>query len=602
MDLVNGTHAYCTAFFEPSKYNLTQTEIKTMLAQIPALRAIDNLYILQKSGVNGLKIWKGVNSILRVYGYDTGGQGGVIHTNYSTELLNYRNAFSIYGAPWDSKGNKIKLEFTEEDWKRFSDEISKHGNVQVDLKEIFQLIKNPGKPKKAYEVFINDTGLSDEEFEEKMSKLFEEEIKRLTDLEKSARQNPFLRIDSRIIVKGKEIPMLIETPYYEVPEWAPYVKEAAEALWKASRIIKSEYPIYSLILSSTAESMITGNTDLRDALIAQNDSRLFTLAGVCEDYIGMMQGWTFVKKGAYEMFLGVKDPETTQLIQKAKDKLPEMLKEIPTDLRNDSIPNININAYVHAWIAGEANHMGAQILAVNWPNKNTINNVFPTIILNVNEHTLKAKHVFLPMVREGLIEDQFEKNISYETLPKAWLTQTIIHEISHSIGRAKVRDNRAEEGKAIAGSLFNMKHVAEKEVMNNAIYSFPVELIRAIRRRVDKNGKVNGSHEIASNAILEYCYASGALDVENSKFVIKSPNELVNAVGNFYIDVLNLAQESQSEIDKFFDKYSSISEKTKGVIQTLNNANIPLDIFIDRGSLDELEYWLREALESSPNR
>jgi hypothetical protein len=580
--LIGGTHVYVPSFFNPSDYKLTELETKVLLAQIPALRSIEELYLFQKGGRRNVEMCQAIEEV------------GKVSNNPRIKEFWYMN--QIYGCVYDISGNKLKPPFTEKEWEEAIkllpiDQQDKYRGYEA----YFTNPELDPHDKKGRNVFVNITDKSDEEFKQWMGQQFDIFYQSLSDVEKSARLEIILRPETKFVMKRKgDAYHWMQKPWTKI--YPELTKKAAESFWQAGILCAKQYPKYSGILKATGRGMLTNNFDLRDVLLSMNDSGLYTFGGLTEEYIGSGLGWSFVKKQAYDLVLGVRDQKLTEQISKTKSKVPIFIEQLPKDLRNDSISEVNMQAIVSAMLVGDSKHWGATMAARNWPNDRLLNDLFPVVFMHVKESNERAKYLIKPTAEILLPPDKVPDE---KTLSEHVNMETILHEYGHSVGKQKIYDAALEEGKATACAIWNYRLVNENpKVVEQYSWTIPVSLIRRIRTGLDiKTKKITDAHAIGENSILDEMFASGAVKIFDEIFEV-DPELVIKTASEYVVHAVELEVNGKQEaITEYLAPHTKANEGTFQMIEKLNKLKIPKSIFFDRGTIDELEARFNDYLK-----
>ncbi len=574
---VVGKFVYIHTPFNPQTYGLTRTETQTLLAQVPALRATDDLYFLQKGGERNRRMQRLLERVARQVD--------------SQAFHEYQTLVSFYGAPFDESGRKVKPTFSREEWI----EIQRRAGVQEKDLPYDQLISDEEAARGA-NVFVNETDMDDKQFNEWASKLFEHAHGKMSEVERSARVNPLLDIGTRVVVRGSKGNYGIARN----TNWSkyPYADKIAESLWEAGKVCEKELPRYSFILKATGRGVLTGNFDARDMSLTFYDSRLYTFGGVTEEYVGSSLGWNFVKKGAHDLIVGVKNPALTEKIKATRSKVPDLVRTLPEDLRNSTIADVNMDAIDIAFASGLTQHMGYTIAARNWPNDPLLNALYPYIVLHTSEAKIRIKYIVRPTAEALLPEgEKLPDDERFSALSEDF---TIGHEFDHSVGKRKIYDQALEEGKATAGSVWHRTQLgytqAETEEFCKAIAP---NIVRTIRMGSDlETGAINEAHAIGENVLFEKCLAAGAIEVVGGRLEVR-PVKMVGVAGEYFVEAVRLeAGTSQEAIDAYLAPYRKLSNATSGLIRRLDDLGLPKTVIVDRGTVEEFEARLREHLKT----
>src|SRR3989338_1248333 len=176
--LMWGTHIYVPSAFNPQGYGLRPVEVRALLAQLPAVGAMTNLYFLQNGGMPNLRLWNVVNA--------TAGSG-------NEAVQDYRRRVSAYGGPFDSVGKRFEPGFSKDVWNAAQVEGQKE---IVSIVNYDTLIGDDEAPTGA-DVFVNETRLT----KEQVAKWGQQELdavnKGLSQAEKWAMKHPLLNTSTK---------------------------------------------------------------------------------------------------------------------------------------------------------------------------------------------------------------------------------------------------------------------------------------------------------------------------------------------------------------------------------------------------------------------
>ena len=262
-------------------------------------------------------------------------------------------------------------------------------------------------------------------------------------------------------------------PYHV--EYAEYLKPAAKLMREAAKI--SENAQLKRFLNLRARAFLTDN-------YFQSEMAWMDLNGPIEIAIGPYEVYDdglFAYKTAYESFVTVKNPEESAALDKYKDFLKDMEKNLPVPENYKNFARgfespIAVTYQVHG---GGDNENGVQTIAFNLPNDERVREAkgAKKVILN-NVLGAKYDRILAPIGERVLVPEQAKLTA------KKWMgNNTLFHELSHSLGpgtitvngqkttvNAQLKDlsSGLEEGKADVMGAYNVLYMMDRGELDSA--------------------------------------------------------------------------------------------------------------------------------------
>ncbi len=577
-----GTLVYVPVQFDASV--LTVTEARVLRLLMPAARAINVLMYTQKGGPTNARLYETTSRIAE--------------TTDSQPVWDYGVHVAHYGGPWDKVGNRVKPPFSRTAWL---EEASRCHIDRREAEELYSFMVKGGKAPPGTNVVLNETDMTNGLFAKWARERYNRVWDGLSQPEKLARTDPFLRLDTRVVVNGRDGRYKIkQTPWEKYEPARQHVKTAAEAFLKAAEDCSREFPGLSAILKATATGMHSGNFDARDVLLPRNDSRLYVLGGLTEEYIGAQFGWEFVKKGAFDLIMGLQNKEGTKKAKKARDLVPKFIATLPKDLQNDSIVDTVIHALDIAFLAGDCAHEGYTVSARNWPNSEHLKDAAPYIVYHGADARAVVRYLELPTVRALWGEDEAPDDA---TVFQARGDFMMLHELNHRVGKRIAYDAALEEGRASAGALkffpVYAKHVGyDNRALERFCKVVVPRMFRAINTGSDlKSGAVTEHHAIGEHGIIRRALGNGGIEIRRGKIEEIKPRLVVEAGTDYFMEALRLERfGTPDEIKAFIKPDERLSPEARSVLGTLKRVKLPKGIYRDRGTVNAFEARLDARL------
>ncbi len=375
----------------------------------------------------------------------------------------------------------------------------------------------------------------------------------------------------------------------------PYRDAYAEQVEAAARLMRRA-------ASQTAEPTLKRFLELRADAFETDDyfeSELawMDLEGPIEIAIGPYEVYDdglFGYKTAYEMFLTIKDPDASAALDKYKGYLRDMEENLPVPDRykNTARGFESPISVVDQIKGGGDNSNGVQTIAFNLPNDERVREAKgakKVILANV----LGAKYdrILAPIGERVLVPEQAQLT------EKKWMsTNTVFHELSHSLGPGKItvdgpngpretevrlelKDQYSglEEGKADVMGAYNVLYMMERGELDASERDAYLATYFTGKFRSMRFG-VSAAH--AKGAAFQYRYFRevGAAEwlPDEQRFRLDF-DKLAQAISDLTAKVVMLQGDGDYDAAKaFMDEYAALDDAAETVLGNLDD--IPYDI------------------------
>lgn len=550
--------------------NITETAAKSLIPQLRAAKHIERVYFEMMGGETNAMEHNFLNRIAQ-YG--------------NQDIKDYATLFSFFGSPWIAKGDFSLIpkgvNFTKETVSEALDKaIEDNANIgpseHIMSRGIF--IKHPPiRPTFLNLVTYNRYNISDPSLEKSVKEILIEKGKELNDLPdtiKDAKAHPFLRWDTilNVLPNGE----VTETKYFDF--WRKDLEKAAIFYKEAANIVASEYPMYSFLLHKTSQGLIDGNNiDGLDIMLVKNDSPVITITGPIEQYILTQKDKDLpLEKAGFQTTLAIINEQETERLREFEERLPELIRKVPKEFRNESTPEINMRVADVLFNGGLAAHAGQTFMGQNLPNQPQNNAIAPIIFSYDNAIIEKTKAVHSKIAQVILNEDQLGKT-DILNAERNWVS---IHELGHTLAVRKIYRSYLEEAKAeaIVISYADTAGLEGKE-LEQLYLQFPINTIRKIRSGITKDmTAVKGAHSIANNVLMNIALHTDGVMYEGGKFVVHK-NELLKGMDFFLEDAFKLAFDGKQEpIEKLINHWNYVDSRVIKAVKSLEKADVPIDL------------------------
>ncbi len=573
METVNvpgdGVYAVIRPTFSPESYdNLTTTAAKALIPQMKAAPHIENAFLKMLDGDRNAQRWNFIKKVAP-------------HGNQA--IKDYGTLYYFFGSPWLAQGDFSQIPRTELTDTAFTDAMTASGD-QFSLKKEYNAIKedllNPESLPASRPLFLNLVRYNgkrvsaDKEAHVKGLLLAKKgELSGLSQVVKDAKHHPLLQWDTVLNVTdgGRVEP----TRYIDAfTDLAP----AAELYLEAAGIASADYPNYGYFLAKTGRALIDGNNfDGLDLMLVKNDSPLVTITGPIEQYVALQRDRELpLEKAGLQITHAIRSEEETARLKAFEDKLPALIKTVPSDFRNLSTPRISMQVVDVIFNGAESARFGKTYMGQNLPNDQWNNKIAPVIFSYDSSIVQKTAAVHSAIADQIMSADQ---RASMDVLG-AERNIVKVHELGHTLGVRTIYRPHLEEAKAEAVSIRHADVAGvEGKALDQVYLNFPMDMIRTVRLGITSDLKnVEGAHAIASNILLNIGYAYDGILVENGVFSVDRAN--LNRGFDFFLsNAYPMAHAGKMEpIETFIKEWNAVNNRTASAIQKLQKAGVPKEI------------------------
>ena len=389
------------------------------------------------------------------------------------------------------------------------------------------------------------------------------------------------------LVRRGEDDKLTAIPYHIAFE--EKVKEAAELLRQAAELAEGGLKTY---LEKRAEALLTDEYYESDvAWMEMKDNTIDFIIGPIENYEDQLFGY----KTAHESFILIKDKEWSQRLDRFKELLPGLQKDLPTEQKyKDEMPGTgsDLGVYDAVYYAGDCN-AGSKTIAINLPNDERVReNVGSRKLQLKNSMQAKFDKILIPISELLIAEDQ-QKHVTFD----AFFENTMFHEVAHGLGLGNTVDQSStvrealkesytsiEESKADILGLWSvyrlneMGELGQKEMMDNFV-TFMAGIFRSVRfGAASAHGKANMMR-------FYYFQEAGAFarDETTGKYRVNF-EKMKQAMLDLSNEILVIQGEGDYETaTKMIEEKGFIREELQKDLDRISEAGIPRDIRFVQG-------------------
>ena len=393
------------------------------------------------------------------------------------------------------------------------------------------------------------------------------------------------------LVRRGEDDKLTAIPYHIA--FGDKIKEASDLLRQAAELAEGGLKTY---LEKRAEALLTDEYYESDvAWMEMDDNTIEFIVGPIENYEDQLFGY----KTAHESFILIKDKEWSQRLDRFKELLPGLQKDLPTAQKyKNEMPGMgsDMGVYDAIYYAGDCN-AGSKTIAINLPNDERVrNNVGSRKLQLKNSMQAKFDKILVPISELLIAEDQ-QKHVTFD----AFFENTMFHEVAHGLGLGNTIDKSTtvrealkesytslEESKAdILGlwsvyRLYEMGELGEKDMMDNFV-TFMAGIFRSVRfGAASAHGKANMMrfYYFQEAGAFERDQATGTYRVDFEKMkqaMLDLSNEILVIQGEGDYDTAT----------KLIEEKGFIRDELQNDLDRISEAGIPRDIRFVQGP-DEL--------------
>jgi hypothetical protein len=372
----------------------------------------------------------------------------------------------------------------------------------------------------------------------------------------------------------------------------PYSEFYKEKLDTAAKLMTeaAEYadnPSLKKYLLTRAEAF--GTNDYYESDMAWMDMKNHTIEVVIGPY-EVYEDELFNYKAAFECFLTIVDPESSEKLEQFASYLVDIEKNLPIPDEHKNYERGSESPIVvvqEVFSAGDTK-AGVQTLAFNLPNDERVRKAKGSKkVMIKNMHEAKFNKLLKPISEIVLPEDQ-QKYVTFD----GFFNHTLMHEMSHGVGpgfitvdgrktevkkELKETYSKIEECKADVLGMFNNifmieKGVYPKEYEKELWTTFLAGVFRSVRFGIHEAH--GGGTAIIYNYVLEH----GGYEFDSATEKVKVNYEKIyNAVKDLAHELLMIQAEGNYEgAKRLIEKYAVNSESMK--ILTGKLSDLPVDI------------------------
>ncbi|MEM6788818.1 MAG: hypothetical protein AAF715_14955 [Myxococcota bacterium] len=404
------------------------------------------------------------------------------------------------------------------------------------------------------------------------------------DLEAYLKKNPNQRdalLGLFTIVDRKDDGTLVAVKYSEA--YGAWLKPAAAALREAAAL--TENASLKTFLEARAAAFLSDDYYASDKAWMDLDSTVEITIGPYETYEDKLKA----AKASFESFVTVADPKASADLAKYKALLPEMEQNLPVDdaVKTKRGSESPIRVVDLVFTAGDA-RKSVQTIAFNLPNDERVRKekgAKKVLLRNLIQK--KFDLILKPIAQQIINEDQLQFLSS-----DAFFNQVLFHELSHSLGPARVGNvddgpevrqaleatyAPLEECKADVMGAYNILFMIEKEAFpkefrKQLLASYFAGLFRSVRF-----GAVSAHGKGAAIQINRFLAAGGAsFDDAAGRFTLDF-DKLEAAIAALVKDLVMVQHRGdKSEAQAMLDKYGVVSPPMKKALDKLDG--VPVDL------------------------
>lgn len=387
----------------------------------------------------------------------------------------------------------------------------------------------------------------------------------------------------RLDLKSLEV-IPYSTAYYEE------LHEARRLLLKASLLAENQQ--FQEYLQILAESLVSDYYRGSDMLwMDMKNNQIDLVYGPIETYEDQLFGY----RAAFSAYVLVKDMAWSKKLEKFKNFLPELQKNLPVAKKyKQDMPGTNsqLNAYDVIYYAGDSN-AGAKTIAINLPNDEVVQKEKGSRRLQLkNAMRAKFDKILLPL-SEVLIEPKQRQHISFN----AFFENTMFHEVAHGLGikhtvngkglvRTALKETASalEEGKADILGLYMVIELSKKgEIESKNLMDNYVTFLASIFRSVRFGA--SSAHGKANMIRFNYFKQAGAFKRdEKSGYYSVDFDKMTQAINSLSEKILTIQGEGDYTAAKtLLEKQGVIGKTLADDLKRLEKAQIPVDIDFIQG-------------------
>ncbi len=375
--------------------------------------------------------------------------------------------------------------------------------------------------------------------------------------------------------------------YSEV--YADHINRVAVILEKAATLADNKN--FANYLNMRAQAIRTDEFQPSDfAWMDMKDNPIDVVIGPIETYEDQLFGY----RSAFESYVLIKDLTWSKKLAKYAKYLPQLQKELPVARKyKKEMPgsDADINAYDVIYYAGHAN-AGSKTIAINLPNDEEVQLKKGTRRLQL-KNAMRAKFdTIMRPIADTLIVPEQRKYVTFN----AFFGNTMFHEVAHGLGIKNTINNKGtvrqalkehasalEEGKADVLGLYMIKQLIKKGVITEGkLQEYYTTFLAGIFRSVRFGA--SSAHGKANMVRFNYFEKQGAFSKSEEGLYQINTEKMTKSINSLSELILTLQGNGDYEgVDKLVKESGMISESLAASLNSLKDANIPVDITFEQG-------------------
>lgn len=415
---------------------------------------------------------------------------------------------------------------------------------------------------------------------------FNDEVEKRKDLEYRSTHPPiFTHQFSRMNVGDLTYDVV---PFYDDIKMKPYIQVANSHLIKAAELVKDSNPGLHLYILEIVKDMVEGTWDYH-----RSDQAILNLNGDIQLSIGPVETYSdhfLNKKADFQSIVSVVDNEAAAKLEllSNSDLILELERNLPTkkEYLHQTAPQLGTIILSDALYMGGAAGAGPKTAAHSLPNPPEIQAVGTkkNMFMNIMRH--KFDQSLVPSL-ELVLGNDVAKSYDIEAGWDAFTWFIIGHEVSHAFANPEQDPEETisefyhpiEEAKADTSGMYNMSLLHDKGIISDEVYAisentYVAGLFRSIRLGPER------AHGKSNRMQLSYLIEHGGLEFDGD--IISTTEDFHKVLGQMVNEIIEIEIQGDSKLaEKFLEDYNIIGEAEKTIVRKINDANIPIDLYVN---------------------
>ncbi|KAJ4831264.1 Nudix hydrolase 3 [Turnera subulata] len=492
--------------------------------------------------------------------------------------------YSINKTPWSALDENEAFLSTADSSIILLPEATKrvHGWKGLEYKAAFPLQKPPGAN-------FYPPDMDKKEFESWKESLNEKQRQEADGFFTVVRRKSELKLDSspvNLTVDDKNdlvgAPVLYGVPYSQ--EYSSFLYKAADLLHLAGNLATT--PSLKRLLHSKADAFLSNDYYESDIAWMELDSKLDVTVGPYETYEDALFGY----KATFEVFIGVRDDNTTAQLKLFGDNLQVLEQNLPIEnaYKSKDVSAAPIRVIDLVYAAGDVK--GPLIVAFNLPNDERIVKERGTSMVMIkNLQEAKFNKILQPIADVCICEEQKEL-VDFDS----FFTHIVCHECVHGIGphtitlpsgqtstvRKELQElhSTLEEAKADIVGLWALKFLIDKDLLSESFLktmyvSFLAASFRAVRFGLEE------AHGKGQAIQFNWLFEKEAVILRPDETFSVDFAKVEGAVESLSSVILTIqAKGDKAAAQLLVDKYCKITPPLQLALAKLEKVQVPVDI------------------------